>query len=125
MAPARLLRVKVGLIVCLLLSCGAAALLATAPPNDTFANRITLSGANITITASNIGATIEPGEPQHAGELGGRSVWWSWTAPSTGSFKISTAGSSFDTLLAVYLGSSVTNLTEVASNDDFNGETTS
>src|SRR6266478_5530064 len=124
MAPVRLLRVELSLLVLSLLSYGASAL-ATAPPNDAFANRITLSGAPITITASNVGATIEPGEPQHAGELGGRSVWWTWTAPSTGTFAISTAGSGFDTLLGVYLGSSVTNLKEVASNDDFHGESTS
>lgn len=126
MAPVRLLRVKLSLlVVSLLFSRGAPLLLAAAPPNDTFANRITLSGVSVSITASNAGATIEPGEPQHAGELGGRSVWWTWTAPSTGTFAISTATSTFDTLLAVYLGSSLTNLKEVASNDDFHGESTS
>src|SRR6266849_5206231 len=114
MAPFRLVRVKSSLIVTVLVVfCGAPLVSAVSPPNDVFANRITLSGATIMITASNFGATIEPGEPQHAGELGGSSVWWTWTAPSTGTFAISTAGSSFDTLLAVYLGSSLTNLKEV------------
>jgi hypothetical protein len=36
---------------------------------------------------------------------------------------ISTAGSSFDTVLGLYTGSSVSSLTEVASNDDASGNT--
>ncbi len=83
-----------------------------------FANRIILTGTNILTTASNVGATKEPGEPHHAGNAGGASVWWEWTAPSSDTFTISTAGSSFDTLLGVYIGSSVSALTEIASNDD-------
>ena len=83
-----------------------------------FANRIILTGTNIVATGSNVGATKEPGEPNHAGDAGGASVWWEWTAPSSGTITISTAGSSFDTLLGVYTGSSVSALTEIASNDD-------
>src|SRR5438874_1285468 len=123
MAPVRLLRVELSLMaVSLLVFAGAPLLRASKPPNDNFANRTVLVGPTNTVTASNGGATVEPGEPQHAGELGGRSVWWSWTAPTTGTYAASTSGSGFDTLLAVYIGSSLTNLKEVASNDDFNGE---
>jgi hypothetical protein len=89
------------------------------PANDSFAGRIILTGTNIVATGSNVGATKEPGEPPNlAGDPGGASVWWQWTAPSSDTFTISTAGSSFDTLLGVYTGSSVSVLTEVASNDD-------
>ena len=90
------------------------------PANDMFANRIVITGTNIVVTGSSVGATKEPGEPVHAGNAGGASVWWSWTAPAVGAATISTAGSSFDTLLGVYTGSSVSALTEVASNDDEN-----
>jgi len=45
-------------------------------------------------------------------------VWWSWTAPVTGAAIISTEGSSFDTLLAIYSGTAFSNLTQVATNDD-------
>ena len=90
------------------------------PANDMFANRTLISGTNVLVTGSNAGATREAGEPYHAGMNGGASVWWSWKAPSVGTVTISTAGSSFDTLLGVYTGSSVTALTEVASNDDEN-----
>jgi len=48
-----------------------------------------------------VNATKEPGEPAHAGNDGGASIWYSWTAPSTGNVTITTEGSSFDTLLGV------------------------
>jgi hypothetical protein len=88
------------------------------PANNMFANRIILTGTNIVATGSNVGATKEPGEPDHAGDAGGASVWWQWTAPSNCTVTITTAGSSFDTLLGVYTGSSVSALTTIASNDD-------
>jgi thiol-disulfide isomerase/thioredoxin len=88
------------------------------PVNDIFANRSVISGTNTSVTGSNVGATRETGEPYHAGALGKTSIWWSWRAPSAGTVTISTAGSSFDTVLAVYTGSAVASLTEVASDDD-------
>jgi hypothetical protein len=89
------------------------------PANDHFANRIVVASGSGSTTGSSVGATKEPGEPDHAGWPGGRSVWWSWTAPSTVWVRFDTVGSSFDTVLAVYSGSSVGALTEVASNDDY------
>ena len=88
------------------------------PLNDNFSNRATLSGSGGTVAGSNVGATKETGEPNHAGNSGGSSVWWQWTAPATGHYVISTLGSNFDTLLGVYTGSSVSSLAAVASNDD-------
>ena len=41
-----------------------------------------------------------------------------WTAPATGAVRFDTRGSDFDTLLAVYTGNSLNDLTEIASNDD-------
>jgi hypothetical protein len=88
------------------------------PANDAFGNATVLTGASNLVVASNSGATSEPGEPNHAGDAGGHSVWWRWTAPFTGRVIIETTGSSFDTLLAVYRGSSVGALAVVAANDD-------
>ena len=88
------------------------------PPNDNFADRILLSGDLVSITSSNSFATKEPGEPDHAGVTGGASVWWSWTAPATGKVTMTTAGSSFDTLLGVYTGDSLDTLSKIAHNDD-------
>lgn len=87
-------------------------------PNDYFANRLNLNGSSITTEGSNLDATKEPDEPNHAGQPGGKSVWWSWTAPIAGRVTISTASSDFDTLLGVYVGVAVNALTPVASNDD-------
>ena len=95
------------------------------PANDNFANRILLSGSNVTTTNQNLGATLEPGEPLHHGYYGGKSVWWRWTSPGTGFVTIDTIGSLFDTILAVYTGSTLTNLVEVASDDESGGNYTS
>ena len=88
--------------------------------NDDFASRRRISGASGRAGASNVGAGKERGEPRHAGNSGGRSVWWTWTAPATGTVTFDTLGSTFDTLLAVYTGTSLSRLREVGSNDDAN-----
>ncbi len=92
------------------------------PANDNFSDRIRLTGTALNTTGANAGATSETGEPNHANVSGGRSVWWTWTAPSGGTVTLSTAGSSFDTTLAVYTGGTVGHLTAVASNDDDPGQ---
>ena len=90
---------------------------AAAPANDLFANRAALTGGSGSVSRSNLGATIEPGEPRHAGIAGGASLWWTWTAPAAGTLTLSTSGSAFDTLLAVYVGDSLISLSPVVSND--------
>ena len=37
---------------------------------------------SVSAFGSNQNASKEVGEPNHAGDAGGKSVWWSWTAPS-------------------------------------------
>jgi hypothetical protein len=90
------------------------------PPNDNFANAQTITGTSGTLNGTNQFATKEAGEPSHSpdGNPGGRSVWYRWTAPSNGTANLTTAGSSFDTLLAVYTGSAVNGLTAIVKNDD-------
>ena len=88
------------------------------PANDLFANSQPITGTQVNLTGSNAGAFKEPGEPNHAENAGGASVWFSWTAPNTGVFSFNTFGSDFDTLLAVYTGDSVAGLSQVAANDD-------
>jgi hypothetical protein len=82
---------------------------------DDFSTRVPLFGRNVTASGANIGATKEPGEPNHAGNPGGKSVWWTWSPVSGGPVTISTAGSTFNTVLGVYTGSTVSNLALVAS----------
>ncbi|MEK6283136.1 MAG: kelch repeat-containing protein [Acidobacteriota bacterium] len=88
------------------------------PGNDQFVTAQAISGPSGLAYGSNVGATKEPGEPNHAGSVGGKSVWYRWQAPSDGSVRFNTFGSSFDTLLAVYKGSSVSTLTQIATNDN-------
>jgi autotransporter-associated beta strand protein len=68
---------------------------------------------------------LEAGEPLHRGYYGGKSVWWRWTSPGAGFVTIDTIGSQIDTLLAVYTGTSLSNLIEVASDDESGGNYTS
>ncbi|MDP9291901.1 MAG: S8 family serine peptidase [Verrucomicrobiota bacterium] len=98
---------------------------ASAPANNNFANATVSTGDSFQVTGTNKNATKESGEPFHAGNAGGASVWWKWTAKATGSVIVTTSGSSFDTLLGVYTGTSVGALTTVASNDNASGVVTS
>ncbi|NJM54865.1 MAG: hypothetical protein HC841_02065 [Verrucomicrobiae bacterium] len=49
-----------------------------------------LAGSSLHVAGSNVAAGREPGEPVHAGNPGGRSVWYSWTAPASGHVWLST-----------------------------------
>jgi len=99
--------------------------IAAPPANDLFANRAAVAGGSWQQAGSNLYATKETAEPNHANNAGGQSVWWTWTAPANGPVVLQTSGSVFDTLLAVYTGSTANSLTMVASNDDSASGTTS
>jgi hypothetical protein len=89
--------------------------------NDHFSGAKVISGASGSAAGSNVGATREVGEPIHASVGGGASVWYRWQAPGAGSTTFTTTGSNFDTVLAVYTGTSVNALNTIASNDDSSG----
>lgn len=95
----------------------------TAPLNDFFTNAATTVGFGGVYHGNNRGYSREPLEPAHAGGTGQRSAWWRWTAPISGPTVINTVDSSFDTLLAVYVGNSVSTLLKVAENDDIDSTT--
>ncbi|MGN6201911.1 MAG: InlB B-repeat-containing protein [Solirubrobacterales bacterium] len=91
-----------------------------AAANDDFSDALTLGG-QLPVDwelQSNRFATGQAGEPEHAGEAGGSSVWFKWTAPRSGTVNIDTCESDFDTLLAVYTGATLAGLTPVQSNDE-------
>ena len=93
------------------------------PANDPFANAIPIAGLTGQITGSNSNATLEAGEPAVVGTttgpvLVGASVWYQWTAPTSGSVTFDTFGSDFDTVLVVYTGANVIGLSQVTANDD-------
>jgi subtilisin-like proprotein convertase family protein len=100
----------------------------SAPANDNFAAATQISGGTGTVEGRNTGASTEAGEPDH-GSLpnqaqalsptgGGHSVWYKWTAPTSGTYSFTTSGSTFDTLLAVYRGAAFGDLALVGRNDD-------
>lgn len=93
------------------------------PANDNFATAQVVIGCSGNVAGTTFGATSEVGEPSHdplfTNSLSpGHTVWYQWQAPSSVSTTITTQGSEFDTLLAVYTGSSLGSLTRVAFNDD-------
>ncbi len=83
--------------------------------NDNFANATVLSGSSVNFSDSNFGTTFETGEPQAAATSAKHTVWYAWTAPSSGHVCVSTTSYDFDPALAVYTGSSLTGLTLVSS----------
>ncbi|HVE58178.1 MAG TPA: FG-GAP-like repeat-containing protein [Pyrinomonadaceae bacterium] len=101
-----------------------------APANDNFINAAPLldyphfdgpywSGSEGEATGRNTAATIEAGEPVHAGVPGGKSVWFKLRPEEFNStYVFTTNGSDFDTTFAIYTGTSLNNLTLIASNDD-------
>jgi hypothetical protein len=119
---------RAGLKVKLLL-CGSSALLigllapgtasAAPPANDNFANAAVLSGTFDQEGGTNVDASKEVGEPDHAGDPGGASIWYRWTAPNSGTYQVNTClnNTTIDTLLAVYTGSAIDSLTYITSSD--------
>lgn len=95
------------------------------PMSDLFGERSPLEAPAGVGLGSNLGAGREPGEPRHAGKTGNASVWLSWLGNTTGVVRLNTAGSTFDTLLAVYEGSNLAGLANVASNEDQDNSLTS
>jgi hypothetical protein len=89
------------------------------PVNDFFNNSEVIPNSGATYNITNIGATREFGEPTHAGKPGGESLWYKWVAPRTGKVKIKSSSSTMDTILGVYIGSSVSALYDATT--DTNG----
>lgn len=86
--------------------------------NDLFVDAIDLPGASGSVAGNTLLATMELGEPRHAGIDGGKSVWWKFTPTQDGILNLTTTNSGFDTLLAVYRGTSVSSAQTIVANDD-------
>lgn len=93
-------------------------LFAPPPANDSFSNRTILSGAALAADGNNYSAGTETNEPDPGAGITPHSgtVWWSWTAPTNGPVSILSDGSSFNPLIDVYAGNTLTGLTCIASN---------
>ena len=97
-----------------------------APANDAFEERAGLSGRKALLSGfTNVGATSEEGERRHYYSRPSKTVWFTWTSPRNGQADIWLRGSTFDTVMAVYRGSTLNNLKRVARDDDSGGKLTS
>ncbi len=88
--------------------------------NDHFADAEPVFGTTGSLWGNTIDCTKESGEPNHYYTTRA-SAWWRWTAPKSGEATFNTYGSSFDTTLAAYAGTSLATLTQLAANDDSGG----
>lgn len=96
-----------------------------APENDNIADAIGIPVENATYEGSNVGATLEDGEPDPSCAASGWttdfSVWWTFTAEENGRVTIHTNGSQtpdgdgLDTVLSLH---SAADLLEIACDDD-------
>jgi hypothetical protein len=88
------------------------------PANDDLASAQTLAGNSGTAQAILQLASIEPDEPGSDNYSARQSVWYSWTAPASGTVRMDSSGSAFDTFLQVYTGATISDLTYVASDGE-------
>jgi len=91
---------------------------AATPANDNFANATLVPVGGTVYQPDNSEATKEVSEPNHALNLGGKSIWYKYVAAENGYLLVSTGGSLVDTTLAIYKGSSLGSLTSIAASDD-------
>ncbi len=86
-----------------------------APSNDDFAARELLTGDAVAFSGAIQAATREPGEPSHGPALAGygHTVWYSWTAPASGTATLETIITNNAVRAAVYEGSALADLKPV------------
>lgn len=97
----------------------AATMLAVAPaaaaaPDDAFESARPVAGVSTTAEVALTGASREAGEPDHAGQGAGTSVWLRWEAPVSAPVTVLATGVGGPVVVAVYTGRSVDALTAVA-----------
>jgi hypothetical protein len=89
--------------------------------SEKFDKRQVVTAGSGTASGNNSKAKVEKDAPEFLAKKGGKPVWFSWTAPADGVYVFSTLGSSFDTLIAVYLGDSLKDLKLKQKDDELAG----
>ena len=87
------------------------------PDNDTFATASVIAIVAGSTNVTTAMASAEPEEPAHYGGAPRHTLWWTFIPLTNGTLVVDTEGSSFDTVLALYTGSSLSTLQKLASND--------
>jgi hypothetical protein len=92
------------------------------PSNDNFVAAEPISGQSGSKSGSNVGASREMNEPSYY-DVGNATIWYRWTPTISRGYTFHTNGSDFDTVLSVWTGEPVSNLTKVAENFDYGNNT--
>src|SRR6266508_4462016 len=122
----------VSLLALLLFNLGISVAYAAPPSNDNFANATVVTVIAYSDTVNTTDATMQANDPSGFGPCDGaylvsgyKSVWYKYTAATKGIIAADTLGTdpsdpnlSYDTYIAVWTGSSLSNLTFVACDDD-------
>ncbi len=96
--------------------------LQAAPSNNNFSSAELLSGAFDTAAGTTDGATRQSGESPATGEF---TVWYKWTAPSTGRVRFSVLGTDNDfesQRITAWTGSGLGDLTFLAHQEEYTGQ---
>ena len=59
-----------------------------APANDNFASATTLAGTSGSFSGTTVGATLQTNEPAYIFDTGTSTIWYKWTAATTGMFRL-------------------------------------
>ncbi len=88
--------------------------------NDNFESATNIATVPYSITQPfhSRSVTSQISDPVTCGESPGQTLWWKYKPTVSGHYQFNTHGSSFDTVLGVYLGNTPGALTQVACNDD-------
>src|SRR2546426_4858647 len=91
---------------------------------DSRTNPIAITSESFSETRSTVSYTSSSDDPVHSctGTQGGHTIWYRFTPARAGTATISTAGSSYDTVLSIYAAST---LSEIACNNDVPPNSTS
>jgi len=92
--------------------------LAAPPANDAFADALKI-GVGQEYTGVFTDATAELGEPEHGSSAGRHTVWYRYRSPRNAQLTIETYDAEYGTLLAAYTGSDVSDLHQVAFDDNY------
>ncbi len=89
------------------------------PPNNHFPDAQPFTRVAQRVVADTTGARLQGGEPTPCGEIGS-TVWYKFQPGATMDVVVNTFLADYDTVLAAYSGTSLSNLVPIVCNDDFN-----
>lgn len=110
------------ILAALVLAVAPLSAVAAPPANDDFSNASSLSEEVDSLPGNNFDATREAEEPEHAGDPGGASVWYAWTAPRSQRMHMQVCAEGWDALVGVYRGEALSGLARVASSSSASGD---